>query len=240
MPDLDFQITGVETAEKGLTPILQFQLRITALEEAQAIQALMLNTQIQFEPAQRAYSATEKEKLVELFGAPDRWGQTLRNRLLAQTTASIGGFRGQAETKLQVPCSYDLNIASTKYFYALEAGELSLLFLFSGSIFWTTSNGRLQVEPIPWNKECRYRMQSQVWRELMESHFADSSWITLRRDVFDELCAYKRRNALPNWEQAIESLLRKAEPAAAAVELPPQQPAAIIPGPLPLGNQVAA
>ena len=63
-------------------------------------------------------------------------------------------FRGTTEAILPVPCSYDLNIAATKYFYVLEEGEVPLLFLFSGTIFYAGADGRLQVQQISWNNEC--------------------------------------------------------------------------------------
>ena len=114
---------------------------------------------------------------------------------------------------LPVPCTYDLNIATTKYFDALESGEVSLLFLFSGSVFYLGTENRLQVERISWSKEAVYRLPVQAWRELMEHHYPNCGWLTLRRDVFDKLHEYKRRHGLPTWEDAVESLFNNiAEP----------------------------
>jgi hypothetical protein len=207
MPDLNFQITGIEPAWRGLTPLLYFKLQITNSPASERIQGLLLTAQIQLQPAQRAYNNAEREKLVELFGTPERWGQTLRNRLWTHADTSTGQFAGRIETRLAVPCTYDLNIASTKYFYALENGEVSLLFLFSGSVFYETATGTLQVERISWNKECVYRMPVQSWKDIIARHYAGTAWLTLQEDVFERLCAYKRRNALGTWEQTIEQLL---------------------------------
>jgi len=102
---------------------------------------------------------------------------------------------------------YDLNIASAKYLYALEGGEVPLLFLFSGSVFFTTPAGRLQTERVSWNAECVHRMPVRTWRNLMEQHYPNSGWLTLEREVFERLCAYKRRQGLATWEQAITQLL---------------------------------
>jgi Family of unknown function (DUF6084) len=218
MPNLDFQIIGVEAATRGVTPLLQFKLKISALPQAQSIEALLLNAQIQLQCPQRNYSPAEKEKLVELFGTPERWGQTLRNRLWAHSNTTVGAFSGTTETCLTVPCTFDLNIASTKYFYALEQGEVGLLFLFSGSVFYLNADGHLQVERVPWTREAVYRLPVQQWQELMEQHFPNSAWLALRRDVFDQLYQYKRRQGLANWEQTIESLLSHASQS--NVELP--------------------
>src|SRR5262249_28752739 len=157
MPSLDFQITSVEAAMRSLTPLLHFKLRIANLRPDEPIRSVLLTAQIQIQSPQRTYGGQEMEKLVELFGPPEAWGQTLRNRLWAHTSATVGPFQGTTEAVLPVPCSGDLSLAATKYFYALEGGEVSLLFLFSGSVFYTDA-GRLQVIPIPWNQECTFRM----------------------------------------------------------------------------------
>lgn len=207
MPDLNFEITGAEAVARGLTPLLHFHLRIIPSCATESVQALLLNAQIQIQSPQRSYSATEKEKLLELFGTPERWGQTLRNRLWTHASATIGAFTGPAETVLAVPCTYDLNLAAAKYFYALESGEVSLLFLFSGSIFYTRPDGGLQVERVSWNKECVYRMPVAVWRDLMEHHYPNSSWLYLQRDSFDRLWAFRRSRGLATWDQTIDELL---------------------------------
>jgi hypothetical protein len=207
MPELTFQVTGAEAAARGLTPLLNFKLQITAPTESTVVHGVLLNAQIQIQCPQRAYSTSEKEKLVELFGTPEQWGQTLRNRLWTQANTGLGAFTGRTETMLPVQCTYDLNIASTKYLYGLEGGEIGLLFLFNGSVFYATPEGGLQVEPISWNSECTYRMPVQLWRELMEQTYPNSAWLALQREVFDRLCAFKRRNSLVTWEETIEELL---------------------------------
>jgi hypothetical protein len=207
MPDPEFQVTGVETDAQGMVPLMRFRLRITNALPSAAIHSILLHTQIQIEPAQRTYNQAEQEKLIELFGTPDRWGQTLRNRLWAHADTTIGAFTTEIEAALTVPCTYDLNIASAKYFHALDNGEVSLLFLFSGSIFYAGKEGRLQVERISWNKECRYRIPVLAWQQIMTQHYPNSAWLYLRRDIFDQLYDYKLSHGLATWEQVVEQLL---------------------------------
>jgi hypothetical protein len=207
MPDLNFQITGVAPAARGIAPLLHFKLRAINSPPEQSIQAILLNAQIQIQAPQRNYNAREKENLVELFGPPETWGKTLRNQLWAHANTTIGAFNSSTECLLPVSCSYDLNLASTRYFYGLEDGEIPLLFLFSGSIFYSTPNNRLQVSPISWNTECVYRMPSETWRSLMDRHYPNTAWLSLRRDTFDELNAYKRERGIVTWEQTVEQLL---------------------------------
>lgn len=207
MPDLDLRITGAEPAARGLTPLLHFKLEITNAPVTERIHAVILQAQIQLQSPQRRYSDQEKEKLLELFGTPDRWGQTLRDKLWTHTSASLGQFTGHTETILPVQCTYDLNVIATRYFQALETGDVPLLFLFSGTIFYAGPEGQLQVQPIPWNKECVFRLPLEAWHRMMDQHFPNGAWITVHRDVFERLCAYRRRHGLTTWEKVIEQLL---------------------------------
>jgi hypothetical protein len=207
MPELNFKITEVETATRGLVPLMHFNLEVRTANPADSVQGLLLNVQIQIQSPQRAYNASEKERLVDLFGTPERWGQTLRNRLWTHANCTVGTFTGVAETIIPVPCTFDLNVAATKYFYALDEGEVPLLFLFSGSAFYLSAEGALQVERISWNKECTYRIPVQKWKDLMEEHYPNSEWLYLKRDIFDRLYEYRRRNGMATWEQTIEALL---------------------------------
>lgn len=207
MADLSFEVTNVEAVTRGLTPLVQFNLRITSTPEAETLKAVILHTQIQIEATRRTYTPREQERLREIFGTPDRWGQTLRNRLWTHVTTTVPSFSGSVDVPLPVPCSYDLNVLGNKYFYALENGTVLLLFLFSGTVFYTDPDGRVQIQPISWEKECTYRMPVQIWRDLMEHHFPNSAWLYLQRDVFDRLYEYKRRQGIATWDQTIERLL---------------------------------
>lgn len=207
MPELDFKVTGIEPAQRGLAPLLHFILEITNTPEAEKIQSVMLQTQIQIQAPGRAYTATEKEKLRELFGVPEDWGQTLRTRLWAHANTIVPQFQGRTEAILAVPCTFDFQVAATKYFYALEDGEVPLLFLFSGTVFYVAPDGRLQIQKISWEKECVYRMPVRVWREMMDHHYPKSAFIAMRRDLFDQLYEFKRREGLASWDEVIKELL---------------------------------
>ena len=223
MPDLDFKVTGVEAANYGINPLLHFKLEITNTPETETIQSVMLQAQIQLQSTQRAYTSTEKEKLGELFGTPERWGQTLRARLWTHASANIRQFSGKTEAVLSVPCTFDLNVSATKYFYALESGEVPLLFLFSGTIFYQGADGRLQIQQVSWNKECAYRMPIAVWQAMMDEHYPNTAWLSLDRDLFERLYAFRRQEGLADWEQTIARLLpqpNESEKTVSAVSSP--------------------
>jgi Family of unknown function (DUF6084) len=210
MPDLDFEVEGAEVLEFAAVPSLLFKLRIENLEE-EPVRSVALNTQIRIAATQRPYERAEQERLLELFGEPSRWKDTLRSLLWTHTVLQVPPFSGSTVADMPVPCTYDLEVVAAKYFYALEAGEVPLEFLFSGTVFYAGEGGRLQVERISWEKEAEFRLPVRLWKEMIEHYFPNSAWIRLRRDAFDRLYDYKIRKGLPTWEAAVEALLRASE-----------------------------
>ena len=79
--------------------------------------------------------------------------------------------------------------------------------MFSGTVFYAGEDGELQVAPISWEQETAFKLSQKVWREMMDSYYPNSAWLSLRRDVFDRLYQYKIQHGIPTWEQAIESVL---------------------------------
>ena len=211
MLNLNFQVASVEAVPFAVGPQLLFKLRIDeAVNNGKPwtpIHAIALRCQIRIEPARRRYEQSEQSQLLDLFGTPERWGQTLRTMLWTHTSSIVRPFTGTTVAELPVPCSYDFNVAANKFFYALEDGEVPLSFLFSGTIFYEAVDGALQVTQLSWDKEAAYRLPVRVWKEMMELYYPNSAWLCLRKDVFDRLSQYKSRRAIPTWEQALESLL---------------------------------
>jgi len=207
MPDLGFQVEGTEIVPYAVSPLLALKLRVSNADELEPIQTVVLRCQIQLEVARRRYNANEQGRLLDLFGESQRWGQTLRPLLWANTNVVVPPFTASTSVDLQLPCAFDFNIATTKYFAGLEEGAVPLTLLFSGTIFYKAESGALQIAQIPWEKESRYRLPVRVWRELMEIYYHNTAWLNLRRDVFDRLSDYKMRRGLPTFERALERLL---------------------------------
>ncbi|MFB7463449.1 DUF6084 family protein [Streptomyces sp. NPDC056224] len=219
MTDLAFTCTGVRADAYAAGPTLVFRLRITAAGDTR-VHALALRCQIRIEPARRSYGPGEAEGLADLFGERARWGTTLQPVQFAQVALMVPGFTGETETDLVVPCTYDMDIAATRYFDALEDGEAPLLMLFSGTAF--TGAGGFHVEPVPWDREAPYRMPVTVWRDMIEQHFPGCGWLRLPRDTMAELLAFRSRHALASWESTVRALLDAAAPAQ-----PPPPPASV-------------
>jgi hypothetical protein len=207
---LDFGIEEAEVLEYAAAPSLLFKLRVENLE-GELIRSVSLNTQVRIAATQRHYDAVEQDRLLEVFGEPHRWGNTLRSLLWTHTTLQVPPFSGSTVVDMPVPCTYDLEVVAAKYFYALEDGEVPLEFLFSGTVFYKGEGGRLQIARISWEKEAEFRMPVRLWKEMMEQYFPNSAWIRLHKDAFDQLYDYKVRMGLPTWEAAVEALLRASE-----------------------------
>src|SRR5579859_6113775 len=208
MPDLSFEIISAEVVTYSVLPLLNFKMRIVNANEEEQIQNINLKCQIMLTVTQRRYNAEEKAKLKELFGEPERWGKTLRTFLWTHVITVVPRFSGSTIVELQVPCSYDFEVVSTKYFDALEDGEIPLNFLFSGTIFYEGEGGNLQIGQVSWSKEANYRLPVTLWREAIETAFPNSAWIRIPKDVFDQLYQYKITHGLITWEKVLERLLR--------------------------------
>jgi Family of unknown function (DUF6084) len=208
VPDLSFQIETATVVPFAAVPMLAFRLQIKNAVANEAIHTIALRCQIQIEVTRRRYSPGEQERLLDLFGQPDRWSQTLRNLLWTHATVVVPGFSGaNTVVDLQVPCTFDFNVAATKYFAGLTDGEIPLNMLFSGTVFYAPGDSSLQVAPISWEKEARYTLPVTLWREMMESYYPNSVWLNLRRDVFERLYRYKMQHGIPTWERALEQVL---------------------------------
>ncbi len=162
MPDLEFHVEGAEPVPYAAAPHLAFKLRITQPVNGGRtpleIHTVALRCQVRIEPGKRRYSSGEQKKLIELFGEPHRWAQTLHSMLWVNAAMTVPAFAGETRADLLVPCTFDFNVAQTKYFHALDDGQVPLSLLFSGTVFYAGDEGALQVELISWEKEAGFRM----------------------------------------------------------------------------------
>jgi hypothetical protein len=208
MAELSFDCVGAQAERYAVVPSFTLQLRISETT-GQRVDAIALRCQIRIEPMRRRYTDAEAERLNDLFGETQRWSDTLKPLQFALLSVMVPSFTGSVQVNLPVPFSYDLEIASARYFSALDSGEIPLLMLFSGTIFGT-ADGRLQVQQVPWSKEATFRLPVSVWRASVDAHFPNSAWIRMTRETLDELIRFKNRKALPTWDATLAALLAQA------------------------------
>ena len=210
MPDLSITVVNVEAVKYGAVPSIAFELNLKNADPNEALHTVVLRSQIQIEVARRKYSGRDQEKLRDLFGEPERWGQTLRSLLWTHASVVVPQFTGSTTASMHVPCTFDFNIAATKYFNGLADGDIPLCLMFSGTVFYNDHEGSLRVAPISWDKETRFRLPLKVWQDMMDLYYPNLAWLSLRRDVFELLHEYKVRHGIPSWEQTIEKILAEA------------------------------
>ena len=208
MAELAFDCVGATPEKYAVTPSMSLKLRISETT-GQRVDAIALRCQIRIEPARRKYSPDEAENLNDLFGDTARWADTLKPMQFTTVATMVPGFTGSTEVDLPILFTYDLEIGTARYFTGLEGGEIPLLLLFSGTVF-STVDGRLSIQQVPWSKEAHYRLPLAVWQEAIDAHFPDSAWIKMSRSTLDILLEFKSRAALPTWDATIATLLSLA------------------------------
>jgi hypothetical protein len=205
LPDLHFAMDGAVVTPNAVVPQLSFKVRINNAEP-EPVHSVALRVQVQIEPVRRRYTAAEQEHLKELFGEPERWSKSIHPLLWTNANVNVSSFTGSTVIDVPVPCTFDFNIAITKYIYGLEGGELPLSLLFSGTVFYAGPMG-MQIAQIPWERSATYKLPVTVWKQMMDLHYPNTAWLCLRRDVFDRIAEYKSRYNIATWEQALERML---------------------------------
>jgi hypothetical protein len=110
---------------------------------------------------------------------------------------------------LGLECTYDFEVAASKYLHALRDGVVPLQFLFSGTVFMAGQHG-FSVQQVPWDCEDRYDMPVSVWRDLIQQHYPGSGWVRLGHQTVAELAAYKSARGLLSLDDAITELLAQS------------------------------
>ena len=209
MTDLVFDCIAASADRYAASPTLLLRLRI-AETTGTRIHTIALRTQIRLDVQRRRYSPEEAERLGDVFGETSRWGDTLKPLQLGILSTMVPGFEGSTEIDVVVPLSYDLDVATTKYFHALDDGDIPFVLMFSGTIF-SKRGDALTVELVPWHKEATYRVPVATWREAMDVHYPNSGWVRLRRDVLERLREYRSEQGLTTWDDTVEQLLKGTE-----------------------------
>jgi uncharacterized protein DUF6084 len=206
-PELTFSIRDGGVLQHSAVPTLRFGVEIGTVGAAAQVRSVALNVEVRIAATRRRYVEAERDKLVDLFGPSEEWGRNLKTLHWTNLTLQVPAFTGTTEVELPITCTYDLEVSASRYFDALEEGEVPLEFLFSGTVFYAGADGRLQVGRIGWDKDADYRLPVGAWRDMIDRYFPDSAWLRLRRAEFDRLVAYKSRHTLLSWEQVVDKLL---------------------------------
>ena len=210
MPYIVCKVESIGAVAHAVVPALSFRIEVRNLEAHDPIAGIDLRCQVLIETPRRTYSTLERYRVVELFGEAT---SPVRDLLWTHASVNVPAFDNACHVELEVPCTFDFNVAVAKYFRALDGGDVPLCLQFSGTVFFIDEKGRLQISRIPWSSEARCALPLAMWKELRDRYYPDTAWVCLSRDSFERLCDYRRNAGLPSWEHALDRLLAAADEA---------------------------
>jgi hypothetical protein len=206
LPEPEFWVLGCEPVPHAAAPTLAFRLRVRDRSELE-VYAVALTVQIHLEPIQREHDDEVRERLRDVFGEPERWGDTARSVMWARHDVLVNGFNGSTSFELTVPCSSDLELATARWFEAVDDGDAPLTFHFSGSVFYRAESDRLQVTLVPWTAEAQFRLPVATWKAAV----GDGGGLArLGGETFEALRRHRLERGLPTLDAAVSDLLESA------------------------------
>jgi hypothetical protein len=206
-PDLEFTVVGARPVKYAAAPMLALDVQVSEASGA-AVYMIALTVQLMIEPARRAYDEATRARLVELFGAPERWSVTTRSLVWAKLDVLVPAFTGATTVTVPIACHYDLELAAAKYLHSLRDGEAPLALHFNGMIYYPGADGGLQMVLIPWSKSIDFRMPVAVWRETIDHYYPATAWIAVRTNTFEALQREKLARGLATLDACVSALLR--------------------------------
>jgi Family of unknown function (DUF6084) len=210
MPDPEFAVLGARPVRYAAAPMLAIDLQVSEPSGRQ-VYMIALTIQLMIEPARRSYDDATRERLVELFGAPERWAVTTRSLVWSQLDVLVPAFTGSTTVSVPIACHYDLELAAAKYLHSLPDGEAPLALHFNGTIYYPGDDGGLQMVLVPWSKSTDFRMPVSVWRETIEHYYPNTGWVALRSQTLESLQREKLRRGLPTLDACLERLLDEVD-----------------------------
>jgi len=209
LPSPGFTVQDVDFVPFAAAPTLRFRFGV-AEPSGREVYTIALSIQINIDPARRGYDAPTRERLYELFGEPERWPATTRSFFWTRVDTMIQGFSGETAFEMAVPCTYDLEVAASRYMASLPDGAVPLSVHFSGRVFYRGEADRLQVVPVPWSGSAQCELPVAVWQGMMAHHHPHAGWLRLHADTLDLLSRYKARRGLTSFDAAVVELLASA------------------------------
>ena len=158
MPDLSFTVESAESVPFAAAPTLVVQAARKNAEPDETIHTVVLRARSRLKSTRRRYSDAEKascsicsaSRTLEPDAALHAVDPRQRRYSRRSPAAPWPICRCLAPS---ISMSPPPNIST-----ASRDGEIPLNLLFSGTVFYARPDGTLQVAPIPWDKETRFRL----------------------------------------------------------------------------------
>jgi hypothetical protein len=206
VPDPEFEIVSARPMRHAAAPAMLLDLQVSEPSGRQ-IYMIALRMQLMIDSARRGYDDATRARLMELFGAPERWAVTTRSLVLAQLDVLVPAFTGSTTVTTPLPCTCDLELATTRYLNALPDGFAPLGVHFNGTIYYPDEHGGLQMVLVPWSKSIDYRLPVSVWRETVAHYYPNTGWFSVRSSTLEALQDEKLRRGLATLDDTVSALL---------------------------------
>ncbi len=225
IPEPDFEVLSARPVRYAAAPMMTLDLKVSE-PSGRPVYMIALTIQLMIDPARRRYDDPTREKLLELFGEPERWAVTTRSLVWCKLDVLVPAFTGSTVVSVPIQCSYDLELAAVKYLHSLPDGEAPLALHFNGTIYYLGDDGRMQMVLVPWTKSIDFRMPVSVWRDTVEHYYPNTGWVALRSETLEALQRAKLDRGLATLDACVRRLLEEAsgEPVASG---PPAKKAAV-------------
>ena len=152
-----FSVLGVEPVAHAATPTLRFHAARRRPARARDPHDRALDADPDRPGAARLRRRDPASGSSSCSARPSAGRRRRRSSAGRTSSALVPGFTGATSFALDVPCTYDLEVAASKYFYSLPDGEVPLSFLFNGMVLYSGEDDRLQVAQVPWSCTARWR-----------------------------------------------------------------------------------
>jgi hypothetical protein len=208
-PDPEFAVLGVRSVRYAAAPMLALDLQVSE-PTGRPIYMIALKIQLMIEPARRTYDDDTRDRLAELFGAPERWAVTTRSLVWSQLDVVVPAFTGSTTVVVSIPCNYDLEVTAAKYLHSLPDGIAPLALHFNGMIYYPGEDGGLQMVLIPWTRSIDFRMPVSAWSETIAHYYPATGWVGLRTQTLEALQRLKVTRGLATFDACVAALLEES------------------------------
>lgn len=208
-PDPEFAVVGVRAVRHAAAPMFALDLHVSE-SSGRPVYMIALTIQLMIEPARRTYDDDTRDRLIELFGAPERWAVTTRSLVWSQLDVLVPAFTGSTTVAVPIPCNYDLEVTAAKYLHSLPDGEAPLALHFNGMVYYPREDGGLQMVLVPWTRSIDFRMPVSVWKDTIEHYYPNTGWVGLRSETLAALQREKVDRGLATFDACVAELLAEA------------------------------
>jgi uncharacterized protein DUF6084 len=206
IPEPDFEVLGVRPVKHAAAPMLMVDLEVRDSSGLE-IYMVALTVQLMIEPARRTYDDTTRAKLMELFGAPERWAVTTRSLVWSRLDVLVPSFTGSTTVSIPISCHYDLELAATKYLHSLPDGQAPCAMHFNGTIYYRDEHGALQMVLVPWSASIDFKLPVEVWQTTIAHYYPNTAWVGMRTQTLEALQQRKLTLGAATVDAAIVQLL---------------------------------